>query len=309
MAESRPENIKQSKGNAGFYKSSAVIFPLQSAHLLHTWRYQFGCWCTLACFFDKLVPHVWDLICVNKPYPFAVANISSHPGPFVKLVPHVWDPICVNKPYLFIVANISCSSLLNKTQDLIPFTQYYCVNGLAEGAPKKITQRIFRPWGVTEHASWSLSVPWYTKRNEAFTLQPFPWHTSDLQGKGLTTKGKAFLSSKQAYLCTIIKLELQAMGVATTTIFQDSDSCNYFLNQAVDVKRAGTFPWWDWPWSNTKTEQIADFCWKVLLKLRGWSEPSYKLLDQLIVLLQSLHVRRTGTLSIDVKLVLLQGNI
>jgi len=80
-------------------------------------------------------------------------------------------------------------------------------------------------------------------------------NTSDLQGKGLNTKGKAFLSSKQAYLCTIIKLELQAMGVATTTIFQDSDSCNYFLNQAVDVEHAGTFPWWDWPWSNTKTKQ------------------------------------------------------
>jgi hypothetical protein len=45
----------------------------------------------------------------------------------------------------------------------------------------------------------------------------------------------------------IIKLELQAMGVATTTIFQDSDSCNYFLNQAVNVEHAGTFPWWDWP--------------------------------------------------------------
>ncbi len=111
------------------------------------------------------------------------------------------------------------------------------------------------PWGVTEHTSWSSNVPWSTKRNKAFTLQPFPWHTSDLQGKGLNTKGKAFLSSKQAYLCTIIKLEFQAMGVATTTIFQDSDSCNYFLNEAVDVEHAGTFPRWDWPWSNTKTKQ------------------------------------------------------
>jgi hypothetical protein len=45
------------------------------------------------------------------------------------------------------------------------------------------------------------------------------------------------------------------MGVATTTIFQDSDSCNYFLNQAVDVEHAGTFPWWDWPLSNAKTKQ------------------------------------------------------
>jgi hypothetical protein len=129
---------------------------------------------------------------------------------------------------MFTVPNISCSSFLNKTQDLIPFTQYYYINGLAEGTPKKMTQRFFRPWGITEHASWSLNVPWSTKRNKAFTLQPFPWHTSDLQGKGLHTKGKAFLSSKQAYLCTIINLELQAMDVATTTIFQVWDSCNYF---------------------------------------------------------------------------------
>ncbi len=165
--------------------------------------------------------------------------------------------------------------MLNKTQDLIPFTQYYCINGLAEGHPKKITQRIFRPGGVTEHASWSLNVPWSTKRNKAFPLQPFPWHTSDLQGKGLNTKGKAFLSSKQAYLCTLIKLELQAMGVATTTIFQDSDSCNYFLNQAVDVEHAGTFPQWDWPWSNTKTKQqlvqhafVGKLAWTSVLFLR-----------------------------------------